>query len=102
MYVISLDHYLDAKGAIAIDKGPGRKIADFATAAVAYASNKKRPDDAPRPTCFKCRNPKDSAVDISLTDTGLVVWRCHACGNEGQISNWRGTFWDLSQVMLLK
>jgi hypothetical protein len=34
MYVISLDHYLDAKGAIAIEKGPGRKIADFATAAV--------------------------------------------------------------------
>jgi hypothetical protein len=97
MYVISLDHYLDAKGAIAIEKGPGRKIADFATAAVAYASNKNRPSDAPRPPCFKCRNPKDSAVDISFTETGLVTWRCQACGSQGQISNWQGTFWDLSQ-----
>lgn len=102
MYVISLDHYLDAKGTIAVDKGPGRKIAEFATAAVAYASNKRRPDDAPRPTCFKCRKSKVSAVDIHLTERGLVVWRCHACGNEGQISNWRGTFWDLSQVVSLK
>ncbi len=97
MYVISLNHYLDAKGAIAVERGPGRKIAEFATSAVAYASNKNRPGDAPRPTCFKCRNPKDSAVDINVTATGLVIWRCHACGSEGQISNWRGTFWDLSQ-----
>jgi hypothetical protein len=83
MYVISLDHYLAAKGAIAIDKGPGRKIADFATAATAYASNRNRPGDARRPTCFKCRSPKDSAVDISITETGVVVWRCHACGSQG-------------------
>jgi hypothetical protein len=92
MYVISLNHYLDAKGAIAVERGPARKIGDFATAAVAYASNQNRPGDAPRPICFKCCNPKDSAVDISLTETGLVIWRCDACGSQGQISNWRGTF----------
>lgn len=96
MYVISLDHYLNGKGAIAITRGPGRKMADFATAAVAYASNRHRPADAPRPTCFKCRNPKDSVVDVSVTEAGLVIWRCHACGSEGQISHWQGTFWDLS------
>lgn len=97
MYVISLDHYLDAKGAIAIERGPSRKLADFATAAVAYASNINRPDDAPRPVCFKCRSPKDSAVDIDKTEAGLIAWRCEACGSAGQISNWRGTFWDLSR-----
>jgi hypothetical protein len=43
MYVISLDHYLDAKGAIAIEKGPGRKIADFATAAVRLVVREERP-----------------------------------------------------------
>lgn len=97
MYVISLDHYLDAKGAIAIERGPGRKMADFVTAAVAYASNPNRPADAPRPACFECRNPKDGAVDIGMTKTGLVAWRCHTCGSEGQVSNWQGAFWDLSQ-----
>lgn len=96
MYAISLGHYLDAKGAIAIERGPGRKMADFVTATVAYASNRHRPADAPRPTCFECRNPKHSAVDIGMTKTGLVTRRCHACGSEGQVSNWQGTFWDLS------
>jgi hypothetical protein len=51
MYVISLDHYLDAKGAIAIERGPGRKLADFATAAVAYASNPRRQSDTPQLAC---------------------------------------------------
>ncbi len=97
MYVISLDHYLDSKGAIAIERGPGRKMADFATAVVAYASNRHRPAEARRPACFKCRNPEHSAVDINMTKSGLVVWRCDACGSEGQISNWQRTFWDLSQ-----
>ena len=96
MYVISLDHFLDAKGLIAVERGPARKLADFATAAIAFASNRHRPAGAPRPTCFKCRNPWDSAVDVNLTEAGLVIWRCHACGCEGQISSWRDTFWDLS------
>lgn len=97
MYVISLDHFLDSRGAIAVEPGPARKLADFATAAVAYASNGNRPDDAPQPTCFKCGNPKDSVVDIGMTEVGLIAWRCQACGSEGEISNWRGTFWDLSK-----
>ena len=96
MYVISLDHYLDGKGAIAIKRGPGRKMADFVTSAVAYASNRHRAVDAPQPTCFECRNPKEIAVEVSMTKTGLVTWRCHVCGSEGQVSNWQGTFWDLS------
>ncbi len=33
MYVIDLTHYLDAKGAIAPERGPARKMADFLTAA---------------------------------------------------------------------
>lgn len=34
MHVISLDHFLDGKGAVAIERGPALKVADFATAAV--------------------------------------------------------------------
>ena len=96
MHVISLDHFLNDKGAVAIERGPARKVADFATAAVSYASNPRRPSGSPRPVCFKCRKPKDSDVEIGLSATDLVIWRCHACGCQGQISNWQGTFWDLS------
>ena len=38
MYVIDLTHYLDSKGAIAPERGPARKMADFLTAVVAHAS----------------------------------------------------------------
>ncbi len=71
MYVISLDHFLDDKGAVAIERGPARKVADFATAAVSYASSPRRPSSAPRPICFKCRKPKDGDVEIGLTTADL-------------------------------
>jgi len=35
-------------------------------------------------------------VDTGMTDDDTVVWHCPACGTEGRISNWLGTFWDLS------
>jgi len=59
--------------------------------------------------CFKASNtwlipgvPEDSDSDQRVVETGIteddvVVWRCLACGTEGRISNWQGTFWDLSQ-----
>ena len=68
MYVTDLTHYLDPKGAI-----------------------------APGPLCFKCRQRYRRAVDTAITADDVVVWRCPACGTEGQISNWQDTFWDLSQ-----
>ena len=38
MYVIYLTHYLDSKGAIAPERGPARRMADFLTAVAANAS----------------------------------------------------------------
>ena len=97
MYVIDLTHYLDAKGAIAVERGAARRMADFLTAVVAHSSDLVRSDDVPGPVCFKCRKRDQRAVDTSIAEGDVVVWRCYACGTEGQISNWRGTFWDLSQ-----
>jgi len=37
-------------------------------------------------------------VETGITEDDVVVWRCLACGTEGRISNWQGTFWDLSQA----
>jgi hypothetical protein len=97
MYVIDLTHLLDAKGAIAPQQGPARKMAEFVTAVIAHASDFDRPDHAPGPVCFKCRKRDRPAVDTGITEDGIVVWRCPACGTEGRISNWEGSFWDLSQ-----
>jgi len=96
LYVIDLTHYLDPKGAIAPERGPARKFADFVTAVVAHATDFDRPDDTPGPLCFKCRKRDQRFVETGLTDDNLIVWRCLACGTEGQVSNWQGSFWDLS------
>jgi hypothetical protein len=96
MYVIDLTHYLDSQGAIAPLWGPARKMADFLTAAVAHASDFDRSDDAPGPACFKCVKRDRRVVETGVTEDD-VVWRCIGCGTEGRISNWQGTFWDLSQ-----
>jgi hypothetical protein len=48
------------------------------------------------PFCFKRRKRDQHVVETGITEDDVVVWRCLACGTEGRISNWQGTFWDLS------
>jgi hypothetical protein len=97
MYMIDLRHFLDAKGAIAPERGPARRMADFITAVVSHASDYDRCDDAPGPLCFKCRVRDRLPVETSISSDDLVVWRCLACGTSGQVDHWQGSFWDLSQ-----
>ena len=85
MYVIDLTHFLDARGAIAPERGPARKFADF-----------HRPDETPGPFCFKCRKRDRHVVDTGFADVDRVAWRCVKCGTEGLISNWQGSFRDMS------
>ena len=99
MYVIDARHYVNEKGDIAPERGPARKFAVFVTSVIAHASDFDRPEDVPGPPCFKCRKRDDRRVDTGITDDDAVVWHCQACGTEGRISNWQGTFWDLSQGM---
>ncbi|AZR43489.1 hypothetical protein MTMN5_04064 (plasmid) [Marinobacter salarius] len=28
-----------------------------------------------------------------------IVWRCPVCGDNGAISGWEGSFWDLSTIV---
>ncbi len=96
MYVIDAKHYLTESGDIAPQRGPARKMADFVTAVVAHASDFDRPEETPGPVCFKCRKRDDRRVDTGIADDDVIIWHCTACGTVGRISNWQGTFWDLS------
>jgi RNase P subunit RPR2 len=96
MYIIDARHYLDDKGAIAPQRGPARRMAVFVTSAIAHASDFDRPEDVPGPQCFRCRVRDDKRVKTSLDQDDVVIWSCAACGTQGRISNWQGTFWDLS------
>lgn len=96
MYIIDVTHYLNDKGAIEPQRGPARKFADFVTSVVAHASDFDRSEDVPGPVCFKCRKRDERRVQTALLEDDVVIWRCVACATEGRISNWRGTFWDLT------
>ena len=93
MYVIDARHFINDKGDIGPERGSGRKMADFVTAVIAHESDVDRPD-APGPVCLKCRK---CPVDTVMSDTDAILWRCPRCSTEGSVSNWQGTFWDLSQ-----
>ncbi len=99
MYVIDALHYLNDKGDIGPEKGPARKMADFITSVIAHASDFDRPGGTPGPACFKCRKRDNHRVDTFMSDDDAVAWYCPACHTEGRISNWQGTFWDLSHGM---
>ncbi len=92
MYVIDARHFLNDKGDIGPVRGPARKLAEFVTAVVAHESNFDRPE-SPGPVCFKCRK---SPVDTAMTEAQTIVWLCPRCAIDGSVSNWEGTFWDLS------
>ena len=101
VYMTDARHYLNDKGDIAAERGTtARKMADFMTSVIAHASDFDRPDDIPGPACFKCPKRDDRCVEVGIAGDEVVVWHCPACGAQGRISNWQGTFWDLSQGML--
>jgi hypothetical protein len=96
VYSIDLTHYLDARGSIAPERGPARRMAEFVCAVVAHASDFDRREDLPGPVCFKSRKREPHVVETALTEDDLVAWSCPVCAVEGRISHWQDSFWDLS------
>ncbi len=93
VYVIDVRHFLDDRGDIGPERGPARAMSEFVTAVIAHGSDFDRPD-GPGPVCLECRK---SPVDTTMADDEAISWRCPHCAAEGSVSNWQGTFWDLSR-----
>lgn len=90
MYITDATHFLDAKGAIGPQRGPGRKLAEF-LGRVIVAATLPSPI-AEQPDCRKC----GGAISIAVSSTDDIEWQCCACPEAGRISNWRQTLWDMS------
>lgn len=97
MYLINARHYLNDKGAVAPEKGAAKKMAEFVMAVVAHASNFDRAEEVPGPLCHRCKKSEDQHVKTAMDDDEFIHWFCATCGSEGRISDWQGTFWDLSK-----
>jgi len=98
-WITSLEHMLDERGGIAAPKGPGRKLAEHIVAIVAMAS---RPEVDPPPEYrVRCRRrpgrkPCPGMINVNLDpETENIVCWCPVCHDNGKISNWKGSMWDL-------
>jgi hypothetical protein len=97
-WVIDLRHFLDPAGAVARLPAPARYLARYWTEIVAQGSN------FDEPVTLRCRRrPRRrpcSGILIVLLDERLedLVWHCPACGDNGVIRGWEGTFWDNSDI----
>jgi len=98
-WIVDLEHMLDENGAIAAPKGPARKLAEHMVAIVAMASS---PEIIPLPEYqVRCRRrpgrklcPGIIQADFDPRDE-RIIWRCPVCDDNGYISNWKGSMWDL-------
>ncbi len=95
MYFTDLTHFLDAKGAIAPKIGPARRLAEFLGGVVAAASAQERGVATEPVLCRnrKCRRP----ITSTIAGDNAIEWVCAKCGEQGRITNWRRSFWDLSE-----
>lgn len=90
MYITDATHFLDEKGAIGPQRGPGRKLADFLGTVIVSAT--LQGTGQPAPICFKCA----AAVKAHGPVSGVIGWQCAGCGESGRITNWEGTLWDMT------
>lgn len=52
-----------------------------------------------QPRCWKRpdRKPCRDVLEITFVpENDKIRWRCPTCGNEGEITGWRGEFWDMT------
>jgi hypothetical protein len=98
--VTDIRHFLDDFGIIAPKSGPARKLAEHLTGIIAESTAALGEIDGygkvacrRRPGRRPCAGFIESWVD---PDTGAIYWVCPKCEDDGFISNWEETMWDLS------
>jgi hypothetical protein len=100
-FITDLRDFLNKDDSLPNLGGPALRMAFFHGAIVGWVS--RNPGPFPSPTNVPCRRhtakrPCTGEIVAGLSDDGdVVLWLCTECGEEGQISNWRGTRWDKSR-----
>jgi hypothetical protein len=100
-YITDITLFLDNDGEIDIETGAGHRFAMYLTSIISMVSH---PQPVPEEFSVKCRcRPKKipckGVIEGGVApDTGVIVWFCRECSENGFISNWQGTMWDLSDA----
>lgn len=100
-YITDITHFLDDEGYIVPESGPGLRFAEYLTSIISMISH---PPPLPEEFKVKCRRrphrkPCNGIIEGDEDpETGALVWWCPECLDNGTISNWQGTIWDLSDA----
>lgn len=101
-WTVNLQHYLKPDGSIGIESNSGRRLAEYFAAIVQETSGDIDEDAIfPKVRCRRKPMRKPCAGEIQSyidPEDDAIVWRCPVCGDNGVISGWEGTLWDLSGV----
>jgi hypothetical protein len=95
-WIIDITHYLDEEGNIASDRPSTIALAGYWGSLIVMATSRDTEFIVKcrrRPKHKHCLEPIDGFIDPESND---IVWECAECGDNGSISNWRGTVWDMS------
>lgn len=102
-WIVNLRHYLQQDGSIVIESGPGRRLAEFFVAIVKETSGDIDEEGIfPKVRCRRKPMRKPCVGEIQSyidPEDDAIVWRCPVCGDNGAISGWEGSFWDLSTIV---
>ena len=101
-WIIDLGHYLNSDGSIAPKSGAALCLATHFAEIVQEASADIGGEvHFPKVRCRRRPNRKQCIGEIdSILDPehGAILWRCPVCGDNGAISGWEGTLWDLTDI----
>lgn len=96
VFVVDLRHFLDLPGDV---PGPARRMAEYVTGIVRAGS--AGPAGQPwvaalgccrRPARQRCPGP---LIVLRVEVPARIEWRCASCGDDGVISDWEGSPFDL-------
>jgi alanine racemase len=98
--VVDLRHFLDEQGEL-VPGRPGRWGAFYAEIA---AVGSARPAGVAAATPLRCRRrpghtPCPGRLWALRREHGVIEWRCPVCDDQGTVSGWEGTRWDLRGVV---
>lgn len=99
-WATDINHFLNESGSIAPESGPARRLAEHIVAIIAELSAElagiegyEEVSCRRRPGRRPCTGTIASWID---PETGEICWQCPICEDNGFISNWEGTMWDLA------
>jgi hypothetical protein len=97
-WVSDLTHFIDETGGLHhLLMTPGRNLALHFTAIVAAATTTQARGEPRDVACRRRpnRRPCTGTIRHRLWPDERITWECPVCGDNGVISNWQSTAWDM-------